>query len=542
MTNATDSSGQVLPATSENKEDTVQSQDDLVYASAELSFSDVDDWFLKLSNQNRTDKTASTKEQTPSTPKEDDEIAIPAIFLTQGAKNFKLLRQSEEINRQMTEDELRMKAQATELSNLQSKFLAELNDNGSRFTYTLKNNGELVEKYVQKYYSKNHTLTTHRHFFYFREVEVSLETSDKDVLRLLTTVLSSALSETNRAYLGDVLSRNGVDITDFVHYALVHVHEEGILRSIAQFLVDCPDRMQETGGLSISSYMERLGAIQTLKLPLKLVHYNNQPRLLILRLSIVFFYKLRSPSQSELHDIVKEFMLAMSDFILNSKEKSLLLGEFVRPVFEMLVSKFPNAEGVITAVENVLSGISTHIYGEDEEIVLKNEEIRFNILNSLWVCFSKDQGDAGQVVIQLSLNYLKFSGPNPSLSVPNLTDIIQRIGEAKVTGAGLQLITNTLYKNMFRAQIVTSLLVNLMYETGPKQKKHYLNLRLVLLDCKDHLQESIGRLLYMKTEDVPLKPTLSMALSETYHTFEHFSVVLDKNMAFIKIDLFYESE
>lgn len=543
------------------EDDTTLSHDDLVYASAELSFSDDEDWVLSLlssqlpekikqSTQKKAEKKPEKKPENNVPPRileDEDEIHIPAIFLTQGAKNTRLLRQGEEIKRQMTEDEKRMKAQAEELARLRNKVLSELNDNGTQFVYSLKNDAELVEKYVQKYYFKDQTAMTQRHFFYFSNItNVKIESPVNETLSLLFTEMVSLLDARNHANLLQILERNGITIDTLVNYALVNIKNETVLDLVESFVYYVSTEHKETSGgvsstnsqagLTIDKYMEGLGAYQGSDLPLKLVHYNNSPRLTILRLCIVFHYKLMSKEEIEL--AITHFLLSISDFILNKREKSLLLERFVRPVFERLVSTCGDIDEVSLLIEDLLDLLKTHIYGEETQVLLKDHEIQFNILSALWTVFHKHKGDAGKVVTGLVLDYLKFTNNDDvSYSVLKMANVITKIGETKVTSSN----TSNIYKNAFRAQLTTSMLTNLINDQQVKHKQDYFLLRQQLLDCKDHLQESIGKILFMKMDDVPLKASLSVALSETYHIIDHLSTVLDKNVVFLKRDLFYET-
>lgn len=545
MSNAnTISSRESLGAEIREENTSFGSHDDLIYASAELSLSEDENWVLDLlsTSEDKPTKPAVNRKpikQVASLPSEDkDDIEIPAIFLTQGAKNARLLRQSKEIDRQMVEDEEKMRAQAEELRALQEKILTEINDNGSQFIYSHKNDSELIEKYVLKHYSKDQTLMTHRHFFYFEERKnVDLPTYGESVLSLVFTSMTPLLNETDHMKLLEILRHNNISMENFVNYVLTTVTDETLLDLAERFLhsVSFKTEKHVSSDVTIDTYMETLGAVQADVTPLKLVHYNNNPRALILRLCIAFHFVLMT--NEDITAIVNHYILAMSDFILNKREKSLLIEKFICPVFDRLLLKCESSEKLATLLDSLLNLIDTRIYADKTEIISKKFEIQFNVLNALWTCFCNHQGDSGEVTTMLILRFLKFDeSQTPTYQVLSLVDVVNEIGQSKISHPNL----SSIHKNVYRAKLVVILLTRLVYDQQPKQKNEYFVLSKAILDCKDRLQESIGKLLFMNSESIPDKVPISMALSETYHVIDHFSVVLDKNLIFLKRDLFYD--
>lgn len=515
---------------------------DLVYASAELSLSEDEDWMLSFlpSPPKHTEEAKTSKPLAD----DDDEINIPAIFLTQGAKNSRILKQSEEINRQMVEDENRMRTQANELAELRNKFLRELNDNGSLFAYSLKNDGDLVEKYVQKHYTKDHTLETHRHFFYFSDVaDVGVAFTPNEMLPLIVS-MASLFEKKNHSNLWRTLVSNGITIGELVNYVLATVKNETTLGLVADFLQFVSFEGQISDGssqclnkLSIQEYMKALGANTGDTHSLKLLHYNNTARVLIFRLCIVFHYHLWvGTTPDHLEEIITQFLLTISDFILNKREKSLLLDVFISPVFERIVTVSADVKKVVSQVKKLLHLVQLVIYGEAKENILKDQELIFNILSTLWLAFHNETGGPKRVVEELLLDYLSFS-PETSISftVTDLTEVISTIGQTKYTD------TVQIYKNVFRVKIAVLLLTYLVYDQKAKNKDEYYHLKQQLLDCKDQLQESIGRLLFTQADGLPGKVQLCTVLSDTYHTIDQFTTVFDKNLVFLKRDFFYEN-
>ncbi|KAL6021882.1 hypothetical protein ACNR90_003209, partial [Candidozyma auris] len=84
-----------------------------------------------------------------STPKplldSDDEILIPTVFLTQGAKNANLLQKANTISKHIEEEREKARQQREEIDGLKREILAEINDNGSTMQYTSKSAHAFVE-------------------------------------------------------------------------------------------------------------------------------------------------------------------------------------------------------------------------------------------------------------------------------------------------------------------------------------------------------------------------------------------------------------
>lgn len=477
---------------------------------------------------------------------EDDEIEIPAIFLTQGAKNSKLLKQNDEIQKQILEDETKMKNQADELVKVRRKFLREFNDNGSQFTYSLKHDSELVEKHVQKYYTKDQTLKTHRHFFYFSDAEkLAMKVPENEKLALLVK-MTPCFDPKCHSRLLEILSSNEIRLGEFVNYVLTKVRDESTLELVADFMekieILSEKPVQGSSDCSLAEYLQILGARTEPDYSLKLVHYNNNVRVLIYRLCIVFHHKLTG--DCDMQEVTTQFLLSISDFILNKREKLLLEQKFIWPVFSKIVEK-SDPEKTIEFVQILLSLMKVHLYGETEENYWKQQEIAYNALSLLWAIFCKRENEVKEeksvkegkevkkIVQLLLLNYCSFDG-SILLTVPDLSEVISRIGTTKYTHQDT-------YKNLFRVKIAVTLLTHLLYDGKPKIKDDWFQLKQSLLDCKDQLQESIGRILFTKSEELPNKVLLCSILSDTYHTLDQLSTILDKNLVFLERDFFYGS-
>lgn len=532
---------------------------------SDLSMSD-DEWVLSLiaslpkrdtsHPQSDQDKKEKKEEVKPPAPLylDDDDIVIPAVFTTQGATNSRLLKQSEEIDRQLTDEDARMKAQAEELAKLRANILDELNDNGALFRYSMKNDAELVEKYVLKVYAKDHTLVTHRHFFYFDDISEVDDTTGDETLDILFSDMAKQWDVSNHGRMQQTLEENNIAMQDIANHICRKVYDENLLELVEAFVVHVStqqptkvlskstarskstavSKSTETEGIEL--YISLLGARLELHHLLRLVHYNNDARVLILKLCIAFHVSLMAPNENDLPALVSHLLLSVSDFILNKREKSFLLERFVRPVFQRLISVCNDNDKFRQLIIDLLGRLHVNIYNEEEASLLKEHEIHYNIVNNLWMAFCQDTGKGRQLAELLMLHYLQFGeSGGVEFSVVDLARVITKIGNTKVSPPK----PSTIYKNIYRAHITTALLTDLVYSQKEKNKQDYFSLRQCLLDCKDHIQESIGRLLYMSMDEIPDKVLFSMAVSETYHVIDHFTSVLDKNIIFLKRDFFY---
>lgn len=530
--------------------------DNSLVPDSDLSMSD-DDWVLSLiaslpkranpdANSPKSQNEMRKHAKSPPPPilkLDDDEIVIPAVFTTQGAKNSRLLRQSEEINRQMTSEEAKMKAQTEALTRLRANILDELNDNGAQFRYSMKNDAELVERYVLKVYAKDHTLETHRHFFYFDDVGEVGDSPGNEMIDMLLTDMASQWEVSNHGNLLLILVANDISMGDIANHVCRKVYDEHLLELVDSFVVYVSKQLPlQTKSINISethsidSYLSLLGARTKSRHLLRLVHYNNNVRVLILKLCIAFHVSFMATNASDdLAVFIRHYLLSMSDFIINKREKILLLEKFVRPVFQHIISVCNDVGKVTELVKDLLRNLPTHFYGEEKTSSLKNHEMHYNIINNLWMVFCQESGHCREVTEVLMLDFLQFENSPASFSVVDLAHIISMIGRTKVS----QVKSSIIYKNIYRAYITTALLTNLVYGQKEKNKHDYFSLRQCLLDCKDHIQESIARLLYMSMDDVPDKVLLSMAVGETYHVIDQFTSVLDKNIVFLKRDFFY---
>lgn len=489
---------------------------------------DEDTWILDLISLQ--DAASPKKARKPLLPS-DDEIAIPAVFLTQGAKNSRLLRQSEEIFRQIDEEDVRVKQQLEQLETLRRNIVAELNDNGSGYTYTLRADAEVVNTYVQMHMSGDPRAVSQRHFYYFSDTPHidAIVAPEVEIMLDMVRLLKDPLQVTR------YLASHGCTMTDFVLGALAKVESPETLRLVDNIVALGVDSAKPSSlDPSLADLLAKVGAVETPdRLPLKYVQYRNGDQdLLVLRLAIIFrLSTAHIDTQALLLLAVRQFALCCSDYILCKRAKATLQQQFVEPVFLALLRTgltFFSADELADEIHQVFQ-LKTHLYGDSAPQPQKDVELHFNLLNSLSSIF---HGEHEHGAFSLRLAMLFLLDKQCSGSVADLRDVIVDIGKTKPDNdAGL-------CKNFYRAHLAASCLVHNLY--SQEEKNDYFSLYLDVLACKDNLQQTVGELLYAKA-DVHSKGPLASMVTDTYHVLDHLATVLDKNIILMRRDIFYEN-
>lgn len=493
-----------------------------------------DDWILDIiASQEKEAPKAPRPPQPPSAPsRADDEIVIPAVFLTQGEKNTRLLRQNNEILRQIQSEDERMRQQLEHVDACRRCVLAELNDNGSQYAYSMKNDARVVEEHLQLQLAHDASAVLRRHFYYFADVQrppLAVDVSPATA-HLLTDM---ALALTPR-----LLQRHlrGSSLADFVLAALATAQTVPALRLVERFLVHALSTKSVEIGVPTTDFGAVMTAIGAQPSPvlLKLVQYRNgDPELVVLRASIAFRLYVRLLRTEEQYlDMMRHFALTCSDYILCKTAKEPLL-TFMEPVFSALVhwqSKHRDENELVAQIHDIFA-IKACIYGQETPEPQKSHELHFNLLHNLHAVLPQNTV-ASKILTKLMLRFL--SDGECSAGVADLATIIDDIGKFQVSRDG----TDTIFKNYYRAQLLSSILVHKLYRQ--EDTDDFVPLYQVLLTCKDNLQQSIAQLLFVKTDELANKAQISTALTDTYHVLDHLGTVLGKNLVFLRRDIFYE--
>lgn len=498
-------------------------------------------------------------------PPSPDDIVIPTIFLTQGARNSRLLKQSEEIARQLGADEARAVRERDRLDQKRRAVLAELNSNGSDFVYSMKTDAALVDSYVEKAFAGHDSARAARHFYLFRDMKPV-----KNVQRALEVFFARA---GGRAELARVVRRNRVSPAQLARYAATQVYDERALEMVGDFMEEDDDDDerndrsektadevaekkrekdgQEKNEWSLPRAMEALGAEipDSLNLTLKYVHYNTNTGALIRRLQIVLLYFCHRVTRAGFSQFVTVFILCTLDYALNKYERGALV-ELIGRVSRALVKRAAviglSSRELLTPFRSFFARATCRVFGDSAVVTQKTHELHYNFLRN-WVVagaerLSVDKLAAAFLTQRENGDHLEngdCTELGESMSVSVLARFAEDIARADLARSPARIFL-CLYRAQLAALFVPALLADALASGLSVEKPQWRALHTKVLEAKDSLQQAVGTLLYMAIEDTPNKVALSKALGETYRAFDHMSVVLDKNSGHFRIDLFYD--
>ncbi|PVH18439.1 uncharacterized protein CXQ87_001366 [Candidozyma duobushaemuli] len=461
---------------------------------------------------------------------EDDEISIPAIFLTQGAKNTSLLKKAKEISKHIEEEKEKTERQQEELERIRKEALAELNENGSALNYTYKTGHSLIQAYVQSHYANHYSLRTHRHFFFFGDCyRPKLGDVSDEKARVIET-LALCLDEGLFPAYSRSLKAMGVTSMDIAVYFIDTCVDETVLEGVFRFLQQYDER---SGGLD---FMEGVsGTKASHELPLKMQHFNNTVRLSLLRTALLF-ESCDASGHSESY--LLNFVLASSDFYANRRERNSLIDLIIKPVFRRVVSLDLGSQ-----LWDILMKLQLHFFNKKPDASKqKHYELIFDFLNNLHTAFRHEKGEAIDVLYSLIRGFLKdqqtldTKTTNDMITIEEISQVFNdSLPNSSSSDHAAQ--ANPIYSYVYKTRICTKLLTELLY--SDINKKPFLNLHIQLQTLKDRLQQDMSHWLFL-SNDIPYKTDVSAALSEAYHTLDHFSTVLNKNISLIQKDIFYE--
>lgn len=493
-------------------------------------------------------------------------VEIPSIFLTEGIKNSRILRQDEEIALQLAEEEHKAQLKITALENEKAKILDELNDNGSNFHYSWKNDSKIIEDYVQKSLSKDLSIINRRQFYFFNNVQTPLlDDSFAPMTPLLSTALNFSSGDPDQFLR--MLHASHISLSAFIVAGLRSVldlpslaciekivrrdyEKQKIKQSDETYLnehIQSPKESLEKVP-SFTQLMEAIGArpleiSECLPVKLKLVHYNNHTSLLLLRLSILFHYYLpRAKTKDEFILLFQYFYLSCSDFHVNKIEKSNLRKNFIGPIFQIFVDECLRKFGAklfIDEAHKILSLIKPSIYGQEEVQSQKALEIHFNmLLNLLYLVSPQDQAFA--FVKELMFMFLEIKIPASDLV--HVVKIIKEMCRLSLM-TKLDTIFNhkiSIYKNFYKAHLISVIITFSVLDEAHQNSQELLKCQQELLVCKDVYQLVIGHLSFLGVENTREKSRISLVLSDTYHMLDYMVNVLTKSGVLPDRDFFYD--
>ena len=373
----------------------------------------------EVSNKNHQHSNIHSQEA-----KDEFDIELPTIFLTDAKKNEELAIKNAKIRADLVEDELHMQQEYKRLQRRKQEIIDELNDNGVRGqNFSLSNNRDnlFVEKLLQSDLKglKTDNLTQ-RHFYLYSNppIENDLNTNLPFLINIST--LCNELQPCNYEILYSNISSF---FTQLVNYVLTNTQDLNCLVLFSKFLeylyksnISSSDGITEKEFVNyiknIGGESEYIKPNSVLQMPLKLVHYNTQYRLTIVRLSIIFHYTLfvtKNATHEVLYKIMlKTFILSLCDFNLNDGNVNELITNLVTPVFINIINwrrdklmkqdKLTSGEDIYIAHDIILSEISETIKNEIHTCLYKDRkdnktdelkfrkidyELRYNILKLL---------------------------------------------------------------------------------------------------------------------------------------------------------------
>lgn len=475
----------------------------------------------------KTSKFFEPIKKTPQ-PTADDEINIPTIFLTQGAKNASLLKKANEISQHIREEKEKSARQHEELELIKSTVLAELNENGQSLSYTYKSAHAEIDSYVKRHYANHYSLRAHRHFFFF---------SDRCQPKLggvppensgTIEALAFCLDETMFPAYVRSLKDQGISSMDVAVFYVENCVDEVVLEGIWRFL-----QLYNVKSGSPKSIEHISGHKLSFEMPLKMQHYNNNVRLSLLRAALLF----EACDSATYKDVfLLNYVLAASDFHANKKKRNMLLELIVKPNFSRVV--LLNLEHQLY---QVLMKLQPHFYNKPpDNNKQKFYELVFNFLDNLHTVFKHLQSEEKDGLVMLIRSFLHDELTLDRQSSPFTAEEVSQVLEHSFpdpSSPDHAALANEIYKYVYKTKTCTRLLTEILYSEADKMP--FLSLHIKLQTLKDRLQQGMSHWLFL-SNDIPYKTDVSAALSEAYHNLDHFSSVLNKNLLLIQRDTFYE--
>lgn len=338
-------------------------------------------------------------------PKDEFDIELPTIFLTDAKKNEELAIKNAKIRADLVEDELHMQQKYKRLQQRKQEIIDELNDNGvigQNFSLSNDRDNHFVERLLQSELkgSKTENLTQ-RHFYLYSSPPIQIDLNTKLPFPVNISTLCNELRPDNYENLYLNISSF---FTQLVNYVLTNVQELNCLVLFSRF-IEFLYKSRITSSDSITekefvNYIKTIGGEikyimpnSDLQMPLKLVHYNTQYRITTVRLSIIFHYILfaakndHAATQGSLYKtMLKTFILSLCDFNLNDGNGNELTTNFVTPVFINIVNwrrdelmkqqqdKTTPEEGIYVVHDLILSEINETIKRELHTCLYKDRK------------------------------------------------------------------------------------------------------------------------------------------------------------------------
>ncbi|ODV67365.1 hypothetical protein HYPBUDRAFT_149101 [Hyphopichia burtonii NRRL Y-1933] len=513
-------------------------------------------------------KRLTRSETSPFRSSSDDEfeLDIPAIFKTHARDNERLLNNHDKLQEQIDRSNEKVKREYQDILQRKTALIDELNDNGSRYRYSLSNNGHksLIESLVKKSLKKNAEFQLNRHFFFMKDVyEVDIESDFKVSKASIPFLFKDEQSLSNLL--------NMTDLKNILDIALCKIDDLNTLKVVQEFFVK--QNARRFG--DFSKYVEVLGCNTPLQdhHTIKLVQYNGHTQLSLYRLSLVFLYYASGAIDESLYDsMVSCFIMIVSDFNANQYPID-LVNVFIKPVFRQLVLKGPKVNRWLQNIDK----INPVLYNGKPISQLIKYQLHYNLLRLLDLSFDRNE----PMLIHLTIENLKraFIGI-PPIEIPN-TDIfvnmmqldtsidftpdiptvisvlkeLNKIDVPKLMRTPSFQSSNCFYQVYFRllavnlvfAKTFTNNHNNLQNQQNYTQikKQNYTNLSnicKILHQMRDNFHNQSAGILGLPNEinEFYDKDTISNMVTDIYYLLNYLHTILKKDTQLVQNDVFYD--
>lgn len=472
-------------------------------------------------------------------------LNIPSIFLVEGEKNRKLLQQNEEIQTRIVEDQQRAEEKRQNYKRLRLSVLEELNDNGSNYLFTIKNDSELIEKYVEMKQISDPALQAERQFYFFRNVsQVLFETSSTDPWLLSFLHRFSPLTY-NTLRFSEKMKQKNLSVKEIVLTTLESSYDPSVLSFMRRYIEQLPLENEDSSTFTEEEYkklftvmMKGIGAdCKSDHLIAKLILFNNNVEILVHRLRLIYLFCLKWRKSEKLSKMfLKYFVLSCSDFHLNKRCKSSLVEVFMIPTFSALIDLFPDlsTQTIAQLIHQELSGLKIRAFSDTNDSKERAWELHFTFLDNLLTERERLDGKPKLVVDILVCLFLEIEVPPPVL-IDCLSNALANFPISK-SSSDLELAT----KGMYLIKLITIISARLLYDWSKSERPGFYNFQKKIFSAKNSFQQAIGSQELVLVQ-VTKRQELTSTLSECYHDLDYLLAVLDKSILLMREDEFYEN-
>lgn len=526
----------------------------------------------------------------------DDEFAVevPSVFQIDGKLNEKLVKNSILIDETISEDAANMKRQYAQLIDQKEALLAELNDNGSTYLYLLSNDQHvrLVDSLIKLGLQRKGPFLASRHFYFYGAMLKDHGLNTDLPFNPNSSLFKLQFRRRNHESLKSLLARH---FLPFLNHILVNETDVRFLLAVNEFV----SSLESASFASIttaqfSRYVEILGGNTKLlspatKLPIKLVSYNNTPRLLYLRLAILFHSALSLETfETGLYfQLLRVLILTLSDFNLIKRDVCGFTDIFVGPVFSALVQwrckgvdkpPLEQHDSLVLEFNSMISDVFVTRFhsGLETPSKLVSYQLHFNLLRLLTECAASSSDlFVARLVASLNMSFVKgeeyFSAHMTEAerdletrnfdytpSTETLLAVLQKVRKLNVAKALEQNAPDPIdkiYVWPYRLRALNLVIYKTFcnnLNTGENKRNHreitsanynrLSKLNLVVKAARDKFHGHLGQVLHAETPDgcIYEREDVVAAVTESYYVLNEISATLTKDALLVHEDIFYD--